>query len=313
MPGSEPTEGGDERVQQRLDLFSEMNRYDDRGAEYQSSEVYESPRRTLHNYWKKFHAARGCGAAKVAYVEETGHRSLGEKYEYRLMCWECGHEIDEDEVLFLGGDWYSKHGWEIYGRAIEDVRLDEARVLELGTNPDREALERVLRLSRIEREASVFGVSIKSEQYRECEDCSQETMLRFDGRCRMCYDDEWTENLTETVATLARQVRERNGSNRHRLPYKLDPVTPGAGEGEMLWRRHDAEGTTKLVEVVQRLEDVDSGERYYKLMDPTHTETWTYFEDDLVDCFWSTGLHNKEVKPVMDDRIREVWDRVSDR
>lgn len=310
MPGSESSEDVDEPVQQRLDLFSEMNRYDERGAVYPSSEVYEHPRRTLHNYWVKFHAARDCGAAKVSYLEETTHRSTGEKYEYRLFCWSCGHDVEEDEVLFIGGDWYSRYGWEIYRRAVEDVRITEDRVLELGPDPDREALERVLRLSRIEREASVFGVSFGNEQYRECEDCGQETILRFDDRCRMCYDDEWTENMTETIETLAIQVRERNGSYRHRLPNRLDPVTPGAGTGKMLWRRHDAEATTKLVEVVQRFEDVDSGERYYQLTDPTHTEYWTYHEDDLVDCFWYTGLYNKEVKPVMDDRIREVYQRV---
>ena len=317
MPGSESSGGaGDEPPrQQKLDLYREMNRYDGRHAEWPSAAVFEPPRRTLANYWRKFHAARDCGAAKVSFLEETGHKPVSDKYEYRLFCWDCGHEIDEDEVLFIGGDWYSQHGWLTYGRPLDDLRLHRDRVLELGPDPDREALERALRLTRIEREASVYGVAFGNETYRECEDCGQETLLRFDDRCRMCYDDEWTERMTETIEVLAREVRERNGSFRHRLSKKLDPLAPAdtAGEGEMLWRRHDAEQTAKLVEVVQRLEDYDSGAMYYKLSDPTHTEYWTYHEDDLRDCFWSTGLYNKTVKPVENDRIREVWNRVRHR
>lgn len=82
--------------------------------------------------------------------------------------------------------------------------------------------------------------------------------------------------------------------------------------GTILWRRHDNEPAPKLVEVTQRLQDVDSGHMEYVLQDMTHTTRDQYHEDDLADCFWPTGLHNEEVKPIMDERIREVYQRVCD-
>lgn len=54
----------------------------------------------------------------------------------------------------------------------------------------------------------------------------------------------------------------------------------------------------------------DVGHLEYVLMDPTHTDRWQYHEDDLEDCFWDTGLRNEEVKPIMDERIREIFQRV---
>lgn len=80
--------------------------------------------------------------------------------------------------------------------------------------------------------------------------------------------------------------------------------------GEILWRRHDAEGTTKLVEVTQRLEDLDTGHVEYVLEDPTHTYCWQYHEDDLNDCFWTTGIISDAPKAVLNDRVREVYQRV---
>lgn len=58
------------------------------------------------------------------------------------------------------------------------------------------------------------------------------------------------------------------------------------------------------------LEDVDSGHMEYVLWDPTHTERWQYHEIDLEDCFWDTELSSDEAKPVMNDQIREIWERV---
>jgi len=300
--------------QTSIDPFHEMNRYEWRDEEWRSAAVFEAPRRTLHNYWKKFHAARDCGSDNVRFVEET-HRPAGDKYEYRLYCWSCGYEIPEDEVLFIGGDWYSKYGWKTFGRPLEDLHLPEERVLDLGPDPSHDELARVLELGRIEREGTgLLGFSFGNGTFYECDDCGHETPLTYDRRCRMCYDGEWTDRMQQDVATLARLVRERNDSFVHRLPRKVDPLAPTgmAAVGEILWRRHDAEATDKLVEVTRRLKDVDDGHVEYVLEDPTRTYRWQYREDDLRNCFWSTGLHNDEPKAVMDDRIRAVYQRVCD-
>lgn len=94
----------------------------------------------------------------------------------------------------------------------------------------------------------------------------------------------------------------------------MTPTEPGglAGEGEILWRRHDAENTDKVVEVTQRLEDYDDGHMEYVLEDPTRTYRWQYHEDDLNSCFWTTGIINDETKAVMNDRVREIYQRVCD-
>ncbi|WP_276257195.1 hypothetical protein [Halomontanus rarus] len=89
---------------------------------------------------------------------------------------------------------------------------------------------------------------------------------------------------------------------------ELSPI--GATPGDILWRRHELEGTTKIVEVTQRLVDVDSGHVEYVLVDPTHTHRWQYHEDDLKDCFWDTGLSCEHGKPVVDDRIGMLFQRV---
>lgn len=302
--------------QTSIDPFHELNRYDERGEDWPSAEVFKEPRRTLGNRWAKFHAARDCGSRNVAFVENTTHRPTSEKYEFSLRCWQCGHEIDEDEVLFIGGDWFSEHGWMEYGRPLEDLWIPPERVLELGSDPDRDELVHVLNLCRIERNASFHGVSFKNEQYDECEDCGKETMLRFDRRCRMCYDGEWTDQMQSTVESLGISVRERNHSFVHRLESEIDPLSINgrAFEDKILWRRHDAENVPKLVEVTQCLKDDSDGHWEYVITDMTHTSEWRYHEDDLGDCFWDTGLYNNEyAKPVQDDRIREVWERVRER
>lgn len=90
-------------------------------------------------------------------------------------------------------------------------------------------------------------------------------------------------------------------------------ITPeGPGVGEILYRIHDHEPAPKIVEVVQRLEDVDDGHREYVLADPTHTTRDQYREEDLWDCFWTTGIVNDEPKPVMDDDVRALYQRVCD-
>lgn len=299
--------------QKNIDTFREMNRYDERDEDWPSAAVFETPRRTLGNYWMKFHAARDCGARKVFLIENTNHRPTSEKYEYSLRCWQCGHRIDEDEVLFIGGDWYSEHGWREYGRPLEDLWLPQSRVVELGPDPDRAELVRALKLGRIEREASFHGVAFKNERYDECRDCGRETMIRFDRRCRMCYDGEWTDRMQSTVESLGISVRERNHSFVHRLEKHVDPLSIKGRcfEDKILWRRHAQEPAPKLVEVKQCLQDDSDGHWEYVLTDMTHTTEDRYHEDDLADCFWDTGLYNDEhTKPVQDDRIREVYQRV---
>ena len=302
--------------QTSIDPFRELNRYDDHDTDFRSSAVYDMPRRTASNGWRKYHADRDCGSRRVRYVESDASVYSSDKYDYDLFCWDCGYPIPESEVLFVGGDWYREHGWKHFGRPLEDLFLLPDRVLELGPTPDRDELVDALEVSRIEREASVphmfsFG---KSDAFDDCTECGSAVPVRFDERCRMCYDGEWTDRMDATIEALARSVRERNNSFRHRLPTQLSPTEPGASpmRGTILWRRHDAEGTTKLVEVTQRLEDADDGHMEYVLSDPTHTQRWQYHEDDLEDCFWDTGLSSDEVKPVMDDRIRAVWQRVCD-
>jgi hypothetical protein len=313
-PGSDAEEQDAETRQTSIDPFREMNRYDDRHEDWPSDAVHEPPRRTLGEYWAKFHATRDCGARNVAFVENTTSRSLGPKWQYSLRCWDCGYRIEEDDILFIGGDWYSKHGWREYGKPLEDLHLPRERVLELGPDPDRDELVRALNLTRIEQSASTFGLTFGSESYYECEDCGQETFFRFDNRCRMCYDGEWTDRMQETVDRAVTSILERNDSFAHRLEREIDPLSMGkAYQGMILWRRNDEESVPKLVEVTQRFEDCDDGHLEYVLMDVTHTTRHQYHEDDLQDCFYDTGLRNDEPKPVMDDRIREVWTRVKDR
>jgi hypothetical protein len=302
--------------QSTIDPFHEMNRYDERDEDWPSAAVFEEPRRTLHNYWKKFHAARDCGCDRVRFIEETTSRPVGDKYEYRLYCSSCGYQIPEEEVLFIGGDWYSEHDWQHFGRPLDDLHIPEERVVELGPDPGREDLEYVLNLGRIEREGKgLMGFSFGNGTWYECDECGHETPLTYDGKCRMHYDGEWTERMQGDVEALGIAVRERNSSFVHRLEKHVDPLSikGRAFEDMILWRRHEAENVPQLVEVKQCLRDDSDGHWEYVLTDMTHTSEWRYHEDDLADCFWDTGLYNRdEPKPVMDDRIREVFQRVCD-
>jgi hypothetical protein len=310
------TDAESDTQQASIDPFREMNRYDDRDEDWPSAAVFEEPRRTLGNYWRKFHAARDCGTDNVRFVENTTTRPISEEYEYRLYCWNCRHEVPEDEVLFVGGDWYSEHGWLHYERPLEDLFIPDERVLDLGPDPDREELAHALNLCRIEREAGPHvGGPIRPEQWRACEDCGHDVPLRFDDRCRMCYDGEWTGRMQQSLVAYERKIREwHNHSFVHRLEHKVDPLSVGGkpGEGEVLYRRHAREGTTKLVIVTKRLEDLDDGHREYELTDPTYTRYWQYREEDLADCFWSTGLYDRHSHGVDDEEIRQAYQHVCD-
>lgn len=300
--------------QQKLDTFRIMNRYPDRDADQWSESVFEPPRRTLHNGWRKFHAAQDCGSDSVVYVEQRSHRPIGDRYEYHLVCWSCGHEISEDEVLFVGGDWWRENGWRSYGRPLESLSLPTDRVLDLGPDPDADELKQALNLTRIEQQAGPHvGGPIRSDQWSECEDCDRPVPILFDDRCRMCYDGEWTDRMAESLVAYEQKVRVwHNNSFVHRLEKHVDPTRPGPYPGQILWRRRADGETTKLVEVVQRLVDIDDDDREIRVVDPERTREWTLDEDDVAEQFWDTGIQN-ELDTDTDERVREVYSRVIDR
>lgn len=291
-----------------------MLNYDDRDADFRSKEVYEPPRRTVSNGWVKFHAdpMHDCGSNNVRFIERQGGKAIGERYEYDLYCMSCGYQVDEEDVLFLGGEWYAENGWEVYGRPVEDVNMPDERVLALGPSPSEDELREALNITRIERGVSVHGLTFGIESYDECEDCGNETPLVFDRRCRMCYDGPWTDRMMDALIAAEDSIRKRNDSFAHQVEEKVDPVSINnrAYTGKILWRRNAAEGTTRLVEVRQCLKD-DDGHWEYVLTDMTRTAEWRYKQEELVDCFWDTGLYNETSgKPVTDDRIKELDEKL---
>ena len=312
---SEPTR------QTSIQPFDEMNRYDGRdrrtedGYPINSDEVYAPPRRTVANGWAKFHAVRDCGEQNVRYVEHTSWHTTSERHEYRLYCFSCRYEVDESDVLFIGGDWWNENGWRTYGRPVDDLFIPPERVLDLGPDPDEDELKDVLNIGRIERESGSLWHPFHTDRFEPCDECGNEVPIQFDGKCRMCYDGPWTDRLQKDVEIQANRVREWvNSSYKHKLEQHVDPLFVGGkpGEGEVLWRRHDMEGTTKLVIVTKRLEDMDDGHREYELWDPTYTEKWQYREEDLADLFWSTGLYDRHSEGVGNEEIREAYQWVCD-
>lgn len=235
--------------QSLIDPYREMNRYDHREEEWPSSTVYESPRRTAVNGWAKFHATRGCGKKNVIYVERRTPGLNDEKREYHLRCGSCGHTVDEDEVLFIGGEWYNATGMLKTGETIEDLWLPPERVLELGPDPDQSELVDALDITRIEGQMGIHGVSFGNESYTECETCGHDTLIPFDDKCRMCYDGPITDRMAQTLDALQRSIRERNNSFVHRLESHIDPFTPGdsVAPGRVLWRRRPHEDIPQMV------------------------------------------------------------------
>lgn len=307
--------------QTSIQPFDEMNRYDGRdratddGHPIASDEVYAPPRRTRGNGWVKFHANRDCGEQNVRFVEHTSWYTTSERHRYKLYCFSCRYEVRENEILFIGGDWWDEHGWRTYGRGLDDLFIPPERVLELGPDPDESELKDVLELGRIERESGSLWHPFHTDRYEPCEECGHDVPIQFDGKCRMCYDGPWSDRLQGAVEVHANRVREWvNNSYGHKVGQKVDPLHIGdkVAQDAVLWRRHDAEGTEKLVIVTKRLEDMDDGHREYELTDPTATNYYRYREEDVADCFWDTGLRCDEIKGVMDDRIGEVYQRVCD-
>lgn len=306
----------DESVSEQTKIapFMEMNRYDRLADDIPSKEVYEPPRRTLGNGWKKFHATHECGSERVRYVENTRRNPVSEKYEYDLRCGACGYRIEEDDVLFIGGEWYMSNGWKSFGRPLEDLRLPEERVVELGPDPDEGDLLHALNITRIEGESSrgFTGFSFGNRRWFECDECEKQALPVFDDKCRMCYDGEWTESMQKSVDTLGRLVKESNRSFKHRLTLKVDPfsINDRAYEGKVLWRRREHETLPKLVEVTQCLKDDDDGHWEYVLEDLPRTNEWLHHEDDVENLFWDTELRNEADDPLSDERLRELHERV---
>lgn len=303
--------------QASLDTFRELNRYDDRHEDWRSDAVYAEPRRTTAHHWAKFHAVRDCGARKVHYIESTTRSATSDTYEYDLRCWACGHRVDEDEILFIGGDWYGQEGILAYGDTADRLHIPADRVLDLGPDPDRETLLDALELSAIERRVGPHaGGPIRPDQWRACEECGHEVPLLFGDVCRMCYDGPWTDRLQSSMNAFERKVREwHNHSFVHRLESKVDPLSMKgrAYEDMVLWRRHDTEPVPQLVVVKQCLQDDADGHWEYILTDLTYTEEWRYHEADLADCFWDTGLYDREQdQPGLEGKLRETHQRVCD-
>lgn len=296
--------------------FHDLNRYDERHEDWRSDAVYGKPQRTLRNGWRKFHAARDCGAQNVSFVENSNHHTTTNRHEYDLRCWACGHRIDEDEVLFIGGKWYRETGWEAHGTTLDNLWLPKERILELGPDPDEEDLIQALDLTRIERSTSILGVTFGTEQYYECDDCEKETFLTYDGKCRMCYSGEWTDRMQQTLTTVKTSILKRNGSFKHQLENHIDPLsTKGrAYSGTILWRRRsDNDDLPKLVEIAQCLKDDDDGHWEYVLTNLEGTDEWRFHEDRLAEAFWDTSLRNQDGGDALDDEcIQQAYQYVRD-
>lgn len=275
--------------------FRDMNRYKGRNKDWRSDEVFKPPRRTKTNDWVKYHATSDCGS-RVCYIEDTKSALCEDKYEYKLMCKSCGFEVDEDEVLFIGGQWWKDYGATEYGGTLEDLYLPEERVVGLGPNPDRTQLIEALNITRIENEVELLGINFSKEDCEVCTNCEREALLTFDSRCRMCYDGKWTRRMQESVNAAERTIRERKNSYVHRLQSNVDPLsTTGQGnEGKILWRRHDNEDIPKVVEIKRCLKDPSNGHREYVLTDIKRTTEWLYDEDEVSDCFWDTGMFRQD-------------------
>lgn len=69
----------------------------------------------------------------------------------------------------------------------------------------------------------------------------------------------------------------------------------------------DQENVEQLLTVNQRLKDIDSGHIEYELCCPSKTGYYQYHQDDVDDLFVGTGLTSEEIKPIMDDEIRSLY------
>lgn len=300
--------------QTNIDQYRVMNRYDERNQPWPSTTVYESPRRTTRNGWAKFHADRECGRKNVVYVEARSRGITTDKREYRLRCTSCGHFIDEDEVLFIGGKWYNTVGIRHYTRPVDQLMIPPERVLELGPNPDQEELINALEVSWAESQMSTHGLAFGCESYSECEDCGEETFVLFGDQCRMCYGGEITEQMWDVLGSLERSIRERNGSFVHRLPEKVDPLASldQIPRHRVLWRRcsnPETETYPRVIVIKDLLESQVTGERTYVATDPRDGSTYRISEDEIGELFYDTGASDSQrSQPPSLDHVLDALD-----
>lgn len=83
-------------------------------------------------------------------------------------------------------------------------------------------------------------------------------------------------------------------------------------KGAMLQCTSEQENVEELLEVLRRYENIDTGEYEYELACPSHTGYYTYHQDDLDGIFSDTGLTNEEIKPIVDDAIRKLYQHLHD-
>lgn len=302
----------EDNSQSKIDPFYELNKYNEKTEDWPSAKAFETPRRTIYNGWRKFHADKGCGSDNVIYIENK-NTPIGEKYEYKLYCLDCGHEIDESEVLFIGGEWYRKQGWKTYGDTLENLHIPEHRILSLGPNPDQDELMGVLNITRIEQNLSSFGMTFRNESYDSCIQCGKETFLLFDEKCRMCYDGKVTNRMKDVLNTLVDQIRQRNNSFAHKLEKQIDPLSikNRAFEGKILWRKNNKIDSPKVVEVIKCLQDDSDNSWMYIISDFKHEYEMLVDQDEIKDHFWDTGLYNKNnKKPIENDRLHDIYFRL---
>lgn len=189
--------------QSKIDLFSHQNRYNERDEDYPSSEVYEHPLRTFANGWKKWHASRDCGRSKIHYLEMNHSKPVGDRYEWILYCFECGHEIPEDEVLFIDYEWFNQFAIDVYDERFDELWLPQERVLEIGPNPNSDELLKALELTKIELDARSDLLQIGFKMWNgpyNCNECEKEIPARLEGCCLDCYDGDVTTEMTDVMS-----------------------------------------------------------------------------------------------------------------
>lgn len=319
---ADETQSNNGTKQRPLDMFREMNRYSEYDEDYRSSAVYTQPRRERFNDWRKYHATHDCGK-EVVFVESTGDSLTSERYEYDLFCTACKYRVDEDDVLFIGGEWFEHEGWKHYGRPLSDLRLPPERVLSLGTDPNETEVIEALNITRIEREASFPHMmnwhddDKLYEKFEACETCEFEVPILFDGNCRMCYNGPWTQRLSQALAALERTIRvHRNDSFVHRLENHIDPFHIGEPlVGSILWRKKEItendKPIPKLCVMIDRYKNMDTGDGLYLVASPTRTKSLYLDRSEIEEWFWDTRLTCDNVdEPLQSDRLSELYQRV---
>lgn len=118
--------------------------------------VFITPLRTTANGWQKYHAKRGCGARSVRYVENTATpQRTTDRYDWKLYCYDCGHLISWDEVLYISEEWFYSRDSAFGHQLFDNLHLSEEQVLELGPDPMEAELVDAIQTAFNEREESL--------------------------------------------------------------------------------------------------------------------------------------------------------------